>query len=615
MKKVLLSLYAVLIGMLAWAQPTSVPAPTGDDIVAIYGSQLNKPVGTGINFYDWGSGSVGQVISVDGNETYMIPNLKWFGSQFDQVDASNKQKLHLDIFPMEDMDLAIALITWNSATNGNWGERGVNNTLTGGQWNSIDIDMQSLVDRGGQFDKLYQIKFVQSVTNEATDPMASDGFANGDGTKTFYIGNIYLTGTRVIDTEPPVLFSAEATEVLGNQVTLAMKATDNNQPVSFVITDAANNKTYDAMGNSGEVVTLTVKGLNAETAYSWTVQAKDMAGNLSENTITVNFTTIEGFTLTAAPAVQHNTTLYDIFSIYCDEFEKSAPGAFFNTWNSAGEILSEVSVVEGDNIEKIQNFGYLGNEFTTTTDLRDYTMHIDLLATELTQIGLTPITQSGEASTLYNVTPGEWTSLDIPMSAWNTLDAQYTFQFKWDRGNSQSDLYIDNFYFYKQKENEEPPVNPDAQVLTADGHTISLVGYHYTGTENYELIITSQETMSGLGGSFWEINGVGGYDLRTTMTVSEDGKTITVTATSNQAPQLYTPLYVLMPGEVNFGMVNIDWIEISDPTTGINGIANDVTGSNVVYSIDGRIMQNGGDRLMTLPAGIYVVNGKKVVVK
>ena len=453
MKKALLSMCAMLLGVMAWAQPTSVPAPTGDDIVGIYGSRLGHAVGQGFNFYDWGSGSQGQVYSVDGVETYMIPNLTWFGSQFADVDASNKATIHLDIYPMDDMDLAIALICWNDATNGNWGERGVNNTLIGGQWNSIDIDMQSLVDRGGQFEKLYQIKFVSKVVATTTDPYGSDGFQNGDGTKTFYVGNIYATGTRVVDTEAPVLVSVAATEVLGNQVTLTMNATDNNQKVSFIVTDATNGKTYGAQGVAGEDVTLTVKGLNAETAYTWTVQAKDMAGNLSENTITVEFTTLEGFKLTAAPAVQHNTTLYDIFSIYCDAFEKSAPGAFFNTWGSTGEILSEVQIAEGDMIEKVEKFGYLGNEFATTTDLRGYTVHMDLLSTstELTQIGLTPITQSGEASTLYTITPGQWTSLDIPLSNWETLNAQYTFQWKWDRGDGD-DLYIDNFYFWKEIE-------------------------------------------------------------------------------------------------------------------------------------------------------------------
>ena len=80
MKKALLSAFALVLSMMAYAQPTSVPTPTGDDIVGIYGSQLNHPVGQGFNYYDWGSGSQGEVYSVNGVETYKIPDLKWFGS-------------------------------------------------------------------------------------------------------------------------------------------------------------------------------------------------------------------------------------------------------------------------------------------------------------------------------------------------------------------------------------------------------------------------------------------------------------------------------------------------------------------------------------------------------
>ncbi|MBO4870582.1 MAG: fibronectin type III domain-containing protein [Muribaculaceae bacterium] len=500
MKKFLLSAMALLVATVTFAQPTTVPVPTGDDIEGIYGSQLGKPVGQGFNFYDWGSGSAGQVYSVDGKETYMIPNLKWYGSQFGDFDASNKKFIHLDIYPMEDMELCIALISWNRSTNGNWGERGVNFTLTGGEWNSLDITMQDLIDRGGNFDILYQIKFVKKmVTPDNTNPTAADGFENGDGTKTFYVGNIYAYGTRVVDNENPVMVSAEATEVLGNQVTLTMNATDNNDKVTYIVTDATNSKTYSQQGVAGENTTLTVKGLNAETSYSWTVQAKDMAGNMSDNSITVNFTTIEGFKLTAAPVPTHSTDKYEIFSIYSDAYDKAAEaqGAFFNTWGSAGESFEEVQV-DGDHIWKVMNFGYLGNEFTTTTDLRDYTVHMDLLATELTQIGLTPITQSGEASTMYNITAGEWTSLDIPMSAWSTLNAQYTFQFKWDRGNSASDLYIDNFYFYKALPPVESAVtfetavdNATIQVLV-DGEAIATGDVVAEGTE-VTIVVTPEE--------------------------------------------------------------------------------------------------------------------------
>ena len=154
------------------------------------------------------------------------------------------------------------------------------------------------------------------------------------------------------------------------------------------------------------------------------------------------------------------------------------------------------------------------------------------------------------------------------------------------------------------------PEPGNGQVLTADGHTVTLTGYHYTDTDNYELIITSEEEMVGLGGSFWYLDGQAGNDIRTNMVISDGGHTITITATSTEDPQLYTPLYVLMPGEVNFGMVTIDWIETGAAVAITDITATQAHNAGAVYSIDGRTMQRGN-----LPAGIYIIDGKKVVVK
>lgn len=118
---------------------------------------------------------------------------------------------------------------------------------------------------------------------------------------------------------------------------------------------------------------------------------------------------------------------------------------------------------------------------------------------------------------------------------------------------------------------------PTGQELVSGDHKVLLNGYHDIGTENYELIITSDEVMQGLGGSYWNINGVGGTRVDANLVRSADGKTLTITATSNQDPQLYTPLYVMMPGEVDFGQPTIIWQErgaAPTPTEGYYIIGN-----------------------------------------
>ena len=95
----------------------------------------------------------------------------------------------------------------------------------------------------------------------------------------------------------------------------------------------------------------------------------------------------------------------------------------------------------------------------------------------------------------------------------------------------------------------------DGQELVNGDHKVVIKGVHYLNLaeNNYVLTIKSEETMTGLGGSFWHTS-AGNKALRENMTVAEDGKTITITTTSTTDPQLYTPLYVLIKdvNEVNF---------------------------------------------------------------
>ncbi len=107
----------------------------------------------------------------------------------------------------------------------------------------------------------------------------------------------------------------------------------------------------------------------------------------------------------------------------------------------------------------------------------------------------------------------------------------------------------------------DPSPVPDPNDYTAGGHTIHLDAYYVDidGTnKNYTLDITSTDDMSGLGGSYWSLS-TGNALVKANMTVSGDKKKVTCTAVSSSNPSIYTPLYVLFPGEVNFGDVTLNW--------------------------------------------------------
>lgn len=256
----------------------------------------------------------------------------------------------------------------------------------------------------------------------------------------------------------------------------------------------------------------------------------------------------------------------NVFSVYSDSYG-SAANWYMGGWGQSTVDKGDVAI-EGNYVRHYTNANYLGWELGGTFDLSAYNyIHMDVYAVEGNRIGFTPI-WGGEALHMIDLKEKEWTSIDLPLSTWEGINLANIYQLKW--AEMPKELYLDNVYFYSKNEEE---VTPDPQpgtepeegglVLTNGDNSVTVYAYHYTGTDNYEIVIKSDKAMNGLGGSFCNQNGVGGYYMNGDhCVVSPDGKTLTIAITSTVAPTMYTPLYVLMPGEVNFGLIEaFNWIE------------------------------------------------------
>ena len=103
--------------------------------------------------------------------------------------------------------------------------------------------------------------------------------------------------------------------------------------------------------------------------------------------------------------------------------------------------------------------------------------------------------------------------------------------------------------------------------LTNDTHKIRIQPLHHTNTFSYELIVTSEENLTNFSGSYWNINGVSTSLNVCNLQVNRDKKSMVVTVKSTNAPTMTTPLYINMPGEVNFGTPTYTWIEIASGKT------------------------------------------------
>lgn len=190
----------------------AVPAlAAGEKLVLFSPYQDNAP---GYFFDSWGGGT-GNDIVIEDQTAYAISNFMWFGSQFNDVNATPYDLLRLDIYPLQDMTLAIVPITRGAA------EKGIQTSLNGGEWNAIELPVQDYLDKGANMLQVWQIKYVSKVVNEGGFG-AVDGFANGDGTETFVVGNVYFvtpTENTGIDT---IQAEVDATQpmynVLGQRV-------------------------------------------------------------------------------------------------------------------------------------------------------------------------------------------------------------------------------------------------------------------------------------------------------------------------------------------------------------------------------------------------------------
>lgn len=91
-----------------------------------------------------------------------------------------------------------------------------------------------------------------------------------------------------------------------------------------------------------------------------------------------------------------------------------------------------------------------------------------------------------------------------------------------------------------------------------NGENVVYINGTYSDDE-YTLAIVASKPMQGLGGSYWSPS-TGNTRVDTNKEKVNDFS-YKFTATSNNGPQLYTPLYVMMPGEVNFGQPTINWTE------------------------------------------------------
>lgn len=431
MKKTLFTLAVLLSSALAsFAQPASVPDVKSDatDVYQLYvnGGQ------NGFYFADWGGATLSEE-TIDGKKVEKEEAFKWSGCQFKSVDVYGKKYFHLDVYPMQDMTLGVVMI--NSKTGGNEAEKGYQvPSLTAKQWNSIDIPVEYYVNKGASMAHLYQVKLISKVTTDATTADASDGFDNGDGTGTFYIGNYYFYGKRDLSGESTTLASVSLdASIVASSGTFTINATP--------YTDAGRELTSDVTYTISDGATLTQDGnkltVTVTKAGTYTITATS-----GEKTATATIYAIE-------PAAAPTDDASNVLAYYSDTYGATAPTVSDAGWNWGFSKYAEVSLADNDKAYVVSQAGTFGLNLGAK-DITGYTkLHADIYATKATSgyvIWEGGTTGIDGTNTAFSLKEG-WNSVDISIA--NNTGTEATWLQFYIGGSADADkidFAIDNVY-------------------------------------------------------------------------------------------------------------------------------------------------------------------------
>lgn len=402
---------------------SAAPTWPANQVQAMY----SPTYGADCGFDAWGSGTV--YTQETYGKKYVLNNNGYFGLVGFSLNCLMMEKLHYDIWIDVDATLRIVPICRNSADTGNEPEYGEFVNLKGQQWNSIDLALNE-----GEFAKMtnwgnvYQMKIDQASN------------------LTFWIANAYFyRESAIVDSEVPTNVSANLAETGFYSVKITAQAEDNSGAVNFRV---MNGETILATGVAATATptTITVNNLTPGTAYNLNVVAYDDAGNAASPVV------VEANTKVVPAPIVPDFNAKVVLPVFTDAKACVVSNIQSGGWGEATQH-EWLQIAPNDKVFYAQNFNYAGWHSWGGGDINASEMdflHVDIYSTGMTQVSVTPISPGHEGSYTIELTPNAWTSADIPLSAYDASNIDWTkiFQFKFMGAVGGNELMIDNVYFW-----------------------------------------------------------------------------------------------------------------------------------------------------------------------
>lgn len=434
-------------------QPTSIPdLKTGyGEITELYTKGENKK---GYSWNSWGgSNNSGKDIEIGNGKAFLIENFTYYGSQFTKVDGTG-MTLHVDVYPLQDIDLGIIPITNDGVSNvDRYGQ--TFKSLKRGEWHELELTLNDFKDKLSLTD-LYQIKYVKQASIDGTGGVVLAG-----GDNSFYIGNVYLYNKAADDGETPVITYADTNTTTVASASFRLRATDNSDELSYkvVVEDEDGKKVSEetVKGGKDEDIYVSVKGLRPNTAYKAIVTVSDMTRTSEAKELA--FITNQ---LTHAEKQASSKSYY--------ENDKTTLRGMLNSTTTGVDITipedKQINIGDNDNVlmfpvEKDEVFGLnvlVGDEFRVANKE-------NIVGIAVYPVGTTTIQVSPR---IYGV-EDKFENRPVKENEWNYITMKPLKDY--DGGNAfvgvalksaeKGTVFLDNFYMYTSKDVTAPNVTLD----------------------------------------------------------------------------------------------------------------------------------------------------------
>ena len=246
-----------------------------DQVTKIYTVSGNA-TGFGFQVYN---GTAMEAVTINGKQAEKLTNFNTLVGAFNEVNISEANYLHVDVYPMED----VSLVVYHSQSN----QIGQKYNITAGKWNSIDIPV-SLFNTPTATNTFL---LTQNMTADGEETHVGD-IAN----VTLYLGNYYYFKTASVpDTEAPVMATATVSNIGTTTATLTVNATDNKVGnLTYNIYNGSTDGTplATATGAPSQNTVVNLTGLTQGGTYNLVVTATDAANNTSVSMAVAEFTTL-----------------------------------------------------------------------------------------------------------------------------------------------------------------------------------------------------------------------------------------------------------------------------------------------------------------------------------